>query len=189
MVNLVDNARFLYVIVSILLLQAVTIISRNSLTSDKFSEKKGTHWTTLSVLLTQLFMIFTVILETILFEMPVNVNNYIGLVVIIVVLVITFTANKELGEYYSPKIEVKKRHKLIDTGIYAYIRHPMDLASLLLMIALPLAGGALFAYLWFIPYAVLVGFKIRYEEKVLSDGLKGYKAYMKKTKRLIPFIF
>ncbi len=189
MVNLVDNVRFLYVIASVLSLQAVTLIARGFIPSDKFSTKKSTHWTTLTIVLSQVFMIFTALIETALFEVPISLNNYIGLVIVMVVLFITYIAHKTLGESYSPKIEVKKKHKLIDNGIYGFIRHPMDLAGILFMIGLPLAAGAIFAFAWIIPYLVIVGFKIRYEEQILSAGLKGYKAYMKRTKRLIPFIF
>lgn len=189
MVNLVDNTRFLYVIISILLLQAITIISRNYKSVDKFTEKKkNTHWTSLIILLCQMFMVITAAFETILFDIQVTTVNYVGLLLVILVLIITYVSYKELGEHYSPNIEVKKKHKLIDTGIYKYIRHPMDLAELLFMIALPIAATAYFALIWVMPFVVVLSLKIQYEENLLSSKLRGYKAYMKRTKRLIPFI-
>lgn len=188
MVNLVDNARFLYVVISVLLVQAITLISRKFIPRSKFSEKKDTHWTTNSFIFCQVFMILTAAWEAIKFDANVGTTNYVGLFILMVVLIITHTSYDTLGEYYSPKIEVKKKHKLIDTGIYGLIRHPMDLASLLFMISVPLSAGSYFAFVWLIPFCVVLSFKIKYEEKILIEGLRGYKAYMKRTKRLIPWI-
>jgi len=190
MVNLIDNVRFIYAIVTIVLLQAVTFIARGFIPLYKFAEKKGTHWTTLAIVLAQVFMISTVIFEVILFDNAVNkIYNYIGWTIYLIILILTYLANRNLGEYYSPKIEVKKKHKLIDFGAYKLIRHPMDLAGILFMIGLPLLASAYFALLWLIPYIVIVLFKIMYEESLLSEKLKGYKNYMKKTKKLLPFIY
>jgi protein-S-isoprenylcysteine O-methyltransferase Ste14 len=189
MVNLVDNVRLVYVIVSVVLLEAVTLIARGFIRKSKFAEKQTTHWTTLSFVLVQIFMIFTCIIEVVLFDVPITDLNNIGLALILLVLIITYVSQQTLGEYYSPKTEVKKKHKLVDTGIYSLIRHPMYLASLLFMIALPLAGSAYFAFLWLPPFITILAFRIRYEESILSKGLKGYKAYMKRTKMLIPYLF
>ncbi len=188
MVNLVDNMRFLYAVLSILLIQAVAIIANKNAMSPKASEKKETHWTTMTYFLTQVFMIVTVLLEAAIFDVPLTIWNNIGLILIFIVMIITYLSYSALGEYYSPKIEIKKRHKLVDKGIYGIIRHPMDLASLLFMIALPMAAGAYFSYIWIIPFCVVLFFKIRYEEHVLSRDLRGYKSYMKRTKRLIPYL-
>lgn len=187
-VNLVDNVRLVYVIVSVLLLEAVTFISRGFVLKSKLTEKKNTHWTTLSFMLIQLFMIFTCVFEVVLFDVQVSTFNNIGLLLVMIVLIITYLAQKELGEYYSPKIEVKKKHKLVDTGIYSVIRHPMYLASLLFMISLPMAGSAYFAFLWIIPFVTILYFRIKYEENILSKDLRGYKAYKKRTKAIIPYL-
>lgn len=187
-VNLVNNIRLVYVIVSVLLLEAVTFIARGFVPKSKLAEKKDTHWTTLSFMLVQLLMIFSCVFEVVLFDVPVTTFNNAGLALVGFVLIITYLSHKELGEQFSPKIEVKKRHKLVDTGIYSLIRHPMYLASLLFMIALPMSASAYFAFLWAIPFIVVLWFRIKYEEDVLSMGLRGYKAYMKRTKMLIPYL-
>ena len=92
--------------------------------------------------------------------------------------------------YLSRIIEVQENQKVIDTGLYGIVRHPMYLSTLLLFLSIPLVLGSLFSFLIFMVYPVIIVKRIKNEEKVLEQGLNGYLEYKKKVKyRLIPFIW
>ena len=92
--------------------------------------------------------------------------------------------------YLSRTIKVEEDQKVIDTGLYGIVRHPMYTATLLLFLSMPLVLGSLISFFVFLLYPVLIIFRIIYEEKLLEKELKGYTDYKKKVKyRLIPFIW
>ena len=92
--------------------------------------------------------------------------------------------------YLSRIIEIQENQKVIDTGLYSVIRHPMYLSTILLFLSIPLVLGSLFSFLIFLIYPVIIARRIRNEEQVLEEGLKGYSEYKKKVKyRVIPFIW
>ncbi len=87
-------------------------------------------------------------------------------------------------------IEVGKGQKVISTGPYAIIRHPMYVAVLMMYILSPLALGSYWAVLAVLPLPVLIILRIKNEEKILIDKLSGYREYTQKVKyRLIPYIW
>ena len=86
-------------------------------------------------------------------------------------------------------IEVKENQKLIDTGLYKIVRHPMYFATIFLFLSMPLILGSLISFFVFLLYPVLIIVRIINEEKYLEENLMGYKEYKKKVKyRIIPFI-
>ena len=92
--------------------------------------------------------------------------------------------------YLSRTIKVEENQKLVDTGLYGIVRHPMYLASILLFLSMPLILGSLFSFFVFLIYPILIIIRIIYEEKLLVNELEGYEDYKKKVKyRLIPFIW
>jgi len=92
--------------------------------------------------------------------------------------------------YASRIIEVEKDQKVVSTGLYAIVRHPMYVAVLMMYVLSPLALGSYWAVLAVLPLPVLVIFRIKSEEKILRDKLTGYREYTQKVKyRLIPYIW
>lgn len=92
--------------------------------------------------------------------------------------------------YLSRTIEVQADQKVIDTGLYGIVRHPMYSATLLLFLAIPLVLGSLPAFVVFLAYPLIIIKRIRGEEALLAKELKGYDAYMQKVQyRLIPFVW
>lgn len=92
--------------------------------------------------------------------------------------------------YLSRTIEVKANQKVIDTGLYGIIRHPMYSATLLLFWSMPLVLGSVFSFVIFLAYPFIIAKRIRHEEAFLEEELNGYRAYKQKVKyRLIPFIW
>ena len=92
--------------------------------------------------------------------------------------------------YLSRTIEVQENQKVIDTGLYGIVRHPMYMTTLLLFLSIPLVLGSVISLAVMILYIPLIVIRIKNEEKVLESGLEGYSEYKKKVKyRLIPFIW
>lgn len=101
-----------------------------------------------------------------------------------------FVAVMIQNSYASRVVEVQAGQKIIDTGVYKLVRHPMYLAATILFLASPIVLGSYFALIPMLIYPVMLTVRINNEEKVLIAGLPGYKDYMKKVKyRLIPFIW
>ena len=87
-------------------------------------------------------------------------------------------------------IEVRKDDKVVDTGFYAVVRHPMYSITLMLFLLIPLVLGSIHAFFIFLLFPIIFIKRIINEEKVLEKDLKGYIEYKKKVKyRLIPFIW
>ncbi|MBQ3064880.1 MAG: isoprenylcysteine carboxylmethyltransferase family protein [Clostridia bacterium] len=92
--------------------------------------------------------------------------------------------------YLSRTVEVQKGQRVIDTGLYGIVRHPMYAVTVWLFLAIPLVLGSWWSLLCFLPYVAVIVVRIRDEERVLSEGLLGYSDYKKRVKyRLIPFIW
>ncbi|MCM1216161.1 MAG: isoprenylcysteine carboxylmethyltransferase family protein [Lachnospiraceae bacterium] len=94
------------------------------------------------------------------------------------------------NRYLSRTIEIQEDQKVIDTGLYGIVRHPMYTATLFLFLSMPLILGSVFSFLILLLYIPITRKRIQNEEKVLEQGLKGYPEYEKKVKyRMIPYIW
>ena len=92
--------------------------------------------------------------------------------------------------YLSRTVEVQRGQKVIDTGLYGVIRHPMYTATILMFLAAPLVMGSVVSFIICLAYPVIITARLKNEEKVLEDGLEGYREYKKKVRyRLLPFIW
>lgn len=92
--------------------------------------------------------------------------------------------------YLSRTVEIQENQKVIDTGLYGFVRHPMYSATILLFLSMPLVLGSLLSFAIFLTYPVIIAKRIKNEEKILENGLTGYSDYKNKVKyRLIPFIW
>ena len=92
--------------------------------------------------------------------------------------------------YLSRTIEVQDNQKVIDTGLYGIVRHPMYTATTLLFLAMPLVLASPISFAIMLLYIPLIVIRIKNEEKVLEEGLEGYKEYKTRVKyRVIPFIW
>ena len=92
--------------------------------------------------------------------------------------------------YLSRTIQVQENQKVIDTGLYGVVRHPMYSATLLLFLSMPLVLGSAISFVVFLAYPVLIAKRIRNEEAMLEAGLAGYSDYKKEVRyRLIPYIW
>lgn len=92
--------------------------------------------------------------------------------------------------YLSRTIEVREGQKVIDTGLYGIVRHPMYSVTLLLFLSMPIVLGSVRAFLIFLVYPFIIAARLLDEEKFLEEELEGYREYKQKVKyRLIPFVW
>ena len=92
--------------------------------------------------------------------------------------------------YLSRTIEVQENQKVIDTGLYGIVRHPMYMATTVLFLAMPLVLASPISFFIMLGYIPVIAKRIKNEEKVLEEGLDGYTDYKKKVKyRILPFIW
>lgn len=92
--------------------------------------------------------------------------------------------------YLSRTIEVQEHQKVVDTGLYGIVRHPMYMATTLLFLMMPLVLASPISFAIMLLYIPLIAKRIRNEEKVLEQGLEGYADYKKRVKyRILPFIW
>ena len=92
--------------------------------------------------------------------------------------------------YLSRTIEVQENQKVIDTGLYGIVRHPMYSVTLLLFLSMPIVLGSVYSFLIFMVYPFIIAKRIKCEEEFLEKELDGYREYKQKVKyRRIPFIW
>ena len=92
--------------------------------------------------------------------------------------------------YLSRIIEVQENQKVIDTGLYGIVRHPMYGVTILLFLTMPLVLGSIISFIIFLIYPFIISKRIKNEEKVLEKNLKGYLEYKEKVKyKVIPFVW
>ena len=114
----------------------------------------------------------------------------IGAAVAFLVAYILYAEVLRENTYLSRTIEVQKNQKVIDTGLYGIVRHPMYSVTLLLFFSMPLVLGSVYSFLIFLAYPFIIAKRIKDEEKFLEKELDGYVQYKQKVKyRLIPFIW
>ncbi|MCR5095535.1 MAG: isoprenylcysteine carboxylmethyltransferase family protein [Erysipelotrichaceae bacterium] len=94
------------------------------------------------------------------------------------------------NRYLSRTIEVKEDQRVVDTGLYGLVRHPMYFATVFLFLSMPLVLNSLPSFIIMLAYIPIIVKRIRNEEEVLEKELKGYREYKKKVRfRLIPFVW
>ena len=92
--------------------------------------------------------------------------------------------------YLSRTVEVQENQKVIDTGLYGMVRHPMYGVTVFLFLSMPLVLGSIISFAFFLMYPFIIAKRIRNEEKVLEEELEGYAEYKKKVKhKVIPFLW
>jgi protein-S-isoprenylcysteine O-methyltransferase Ste14 len=115
----------------------------------------------------------------------------LGTIVFSVALWVFRISHKELGRNWSITLEIREKHKLVCSGPYAIIRHPMYTSFLLMAL-----GQALLLSNWVVGLAGLVGFanlfflRVNKEERMMLENFgPQYRAYMERTKRIIPYLY
>lgn len=117
------------------------------------------------------------------------VVSYVAAVVFLIAYVLYAEVMRE-NMYLSRTVEVQEDQKVVDTGLYGVVRHPMYMATILLFFSMPLILGSIISFAIMLIYIPIINKRMVNEEKVLSEGLPGYEEYMKKVRyRVIPLIW
>lgn len=121
-------------------------------------------------------------------KLPFTVN-----IVAAVVFIISYLIYAEVlreNTYLSRTIKVVEGQKVVSTGLYGIVRHPMYFATVLLFMSMPLVLGSLVSFVVFLAYPFIIAARIKNEEEVLIRELDGYEEYRQKVKyRMLPFIW
>lgn len=118
-----------------------------------------------------------------------NVVVIIASIIFIIAYILYAEVLRE-NTYLSRTIKVQKDQKVVDSGLYGIVRHPMYAITIFLFLSMPLILGSIYSFIIFLIYPILITFRIKNEEKVLEKELHGYIEYKKKVKyRIIPFIW
>lgn len=118
--------------------------------------------------------------------------NWIVIVssIIFIIAYILYAEVLRENTYLSRTIEVQKNQKVIDTGLYKIVRHPMYAVTILLFLSMPLILGSFISFIIFLIYPIIIAKRIENEEKMLERNLIGYSDYKRKVKyKVIPFIW
>ena len=115
--------------------------------------------------------------------------NWVAAVVFLIAYILYAEVLRE-NAYLSRTIEVQDNQKVVDTGLYGIVRHPMYAVTLLLFLSMPFVLGSFLSFLCFLPYPFLIAKRLLDEEAFLEKELTGYSEYKQKVKyRLIPGIW
>ena len=110
--------------------------------------------------------------------------------VIVLIGYILFFMVMRQNSYASRVIEIQKNQKVIDTGLYALVRHPMYFASILMFLFMPLLLGSFYSLILMLIYPFQINLRIKNEEEILEKGLDEYSEYKKKVRyKVIPFLW
>ncbi|MBQ2945832.1 MAG: isoprenylcysteine carboxylmethyltransferase family protein [Clostridia bacterium] len=171
----------------------VMMIKSPSLLASRLNAKEKQREQSVVVKLSGLMFIFGFVLAGLDFRFgwfPLPRGVVYGAAAVFLVAYLLYAEVLRENVYLSRTIEVKEGQRVIDTGLYGIVRHPMYSATLLLFLSMPLVLGSLFAFIIFLAYPFIIAARIKHEEAFLERELSGYKEYKSKVKyRLIPFIW
>lgn len=92
--------------------------------------------------------------------------------------------------FLSRTIEIQENQKVIDTGLYGIVRHPMYSATLIMFLSIPLILGSVISFAIMLAYIPIIAVRMNSEEQVLEEGLRGYKEYKQRVRyKVIPFVW
>lgn len=122
------------------------------------------------------------------YTLPMGVS--VGAAVVFLAAYVLYAEVLRENTYLSRTVKVRENQKVIDTGLYGIVRHPMYSVTLLLFLSMPIVLGSVYAFLIFLTYPFILVKRITDEEAFLTEELDGYGAYRQKVKfRLIPFVW
>ena len=177
----------MFIVGIILMIKNPELLKRRLNAKEKEGEQKQ------AVLLSGLMFLFGFVIAGFNYrfkwiELP-NIVTIISSIIFIISYILYGIVLKE-NTYLLRTIEVEENQKVIDTGLYGIVRHPMYATTILLFLSMPLVLGSVFSFVIFLVYPVIIAKRINNEEKVLEKDLKGYTEYKKKVKyKIIPFIW
>lgn len=115
--------------------------------------------------------------------------TWIGVAIFLLSYVLYAEVMRE-NAYLSRTIEIQQDQRVIDTGLYSIVRHPMYSATILMFLSIPLILSSIISFVIMLVYIPIIAIRIKNEERILEDGLRGYKEYKQRVKyKIIPFVW
>ena len=177
-----------------MLLAGVVMMAKNpALLAKRLKAKEKQKEQDLVVKLSGLMFIFGFVLSGLNYRfgwycVPFSVS--IGAMIVFLIAYLLYAEVMRENTYLSRTIEVQEGQKVVDSGLYGIVRHPMYSVTLLLFLSMPLILGSVYALAVFLVYPFIIAKRIVGEEALLEKELDGYCAYKQKVKyRLIPFVW
>lgn len=171
----------------VLMIKSPELLKRRLSAKEKIGEQK------IVILLSLLMFICGFVLAGLDFRFGwIKLPNFVSIIGCILFIIAYLLYAEVLREnvYLSRTIEVSENQKVIDTGLYSIVRHPMYMATVILFLSMPLVLGSIISFIVFLIYPFIIIKRLKNEEEFLEKELKGYKEYKEKVKyRLIPFIW
>lgn len=171
----------------VLMIKSPELLKRRLSAKEKIGEQK------IVILLSLLMFICGFVLAGLDFRFGwIKLPNFVSIIGCILFIIAYLLYVEVLREnvYLSRTIEVSENQKVIDTGLYSIVRHPMYMATIILFLSMPLVLGSIISFIVFLIYPFIIIKRLKNEEEFLEKELKEYKEYKEKVKyRLIPFIW
>ena len=175
------------------LLGVVLCVKSPQLLEKRLNSKEEESEQTVVVLLSLIMFLGGFIACALDFRFGWSEMSNVVVIIAAVVLLISYGLYAEVmreNAYLSRTVEIQKEQKVVDTGLYGIVRHPMYFSSTLLFLSMPLVLGSWIGFVIFLIYPLILVKRIKNEEKVLEEGLKGYREYKEKVRyRMIPFVW
>lgn len=115
--------------------------------------------------------------------------SYIAIALFLISYILYAEVMRE-NAYLSRKIEVQEGQKVVDTGLYGIVRHPMYATTILMFLMIPIILGSWCSFVVFLFYPIIIAIRVKNEEKILSEQLEGYCEYKEKVRyKIIPFVW
>jgi protein-S-isoprenylcysteine O-methyltransferase Ste14 len=118
-------------------------------------------------------------------------QGWVGLVLMVAALVLFYETHRQLGRNWSVTLETRRKHKLVDTGLYAHVRHPMYSAFWLLALSQAfLLANWVAGFAGIVGWGILFFMRVGHEERLMIDTFgRDYEDYMRRTKRIVPWVY
>lgn len=179
--------------IPMLIVGIILMIKDPDLLKKRLDAKEKESTQKLVLLLSGLMFISSFIIAGLNFRFKWNTLSEITVIISSILFLLAYAMYCEVlreNKYLARTVEVDKKQKVIDTGIYGIVRHPMYTSTILLFLTMPLILGSIYSFIICLIYPILISIRIKNEEKVLESELDGYLQYKRKVKyRILPFIW
>ena len=179
--------------IPMLLLGIVLAVKSPDLLEKRLNSKEKESEQSMVVILSLIMFLGGFIVSALDFRFGWSKMPTVVVIVAAAILLISYGLYAEVmreNAYLSRTVEIQEEQKVVDTGLYGIVRHPMYSVTTLLFLSIPLVLGSWIGFIIFLVYPLILVKRIKNEEKVLEEGLPGYKEYKEKVRyRMIPFIW
>ncbi|WP_298523353.1 isoprenylcysteine carboxylmethyltransferase family protein [uncultured Methanobrevibacter sp.] len=175
-----------------LIVGIITFVKSPELLKRRLNAKEGEDEQKMVILVSGIIFILAFILAGLNFRFRWFELPETAITIASVIFLLSYIMYAEVlreNTYLSRTVEVSENQKVVDSGLYGIVRHPMYTSTIFLFLSMPIILNSIFSFIIMLIYPIIIIFRIKNEEKVLERELKGYNEYKEKVKyKIIPFI-